>query len=126
MVRIAMFVLGLIGQAQAQTPRSHVCEFHGGGWARAGGVAPDHTIVMTNDGWCGNKGAYTTTHGAILKGAPHSITLPPQHGQVVIVPEPSGAEGVFYRPEPRFTGGDKFIIHNNMLNQDRTYNVVIQ
>ncbi len=133
MVRFAMLVIGVcsIGQAQAQDhnpiPRSHVCKFHGGGWARAGGVAPAHAIVMSNDGgWCGHKGAYTTMPGRIMKGAPHTVVQQPQFGQIVIVPEPTGAEGVFYRPQPGFTGSDIFTIHNEMLNQDRIYNVVVK
>jgi len=70
-------------------------------------VAPDASIVMTNDGgWCAMHYQALSPSGGFAV-APSEISVPPANGSA-IVGTVDGVLRIAYRPNSSFTGNDQF------------------
>ena len=126
LVTAVVFVGMTLGSLHAETglPKSKLCRFRGGGFAYAGGIALPISMTMTNDGgWCGHLAK--TVLGSGVFGVPTHVSRQPAHGQVSI-DVLSGGTNVSYRPDQAYHGPDSFSVWNEMINIERTYNVVVR
>ncbi len=81
-------------------------------------------ITMSNDGgWCGER-LGITYNSAVFGGAMH-LTQQPAHGQVSIMFHRDGTD-VYYKPNPGYTGPDKFVVFVEFYNIDKPYDVVVK
>jgi hypothetical protein len=119
-----ILVAKVIALAQADLPKSKLCSASDGGWSSAGGSPTTGQITMSNDGgWCGDRLGITYS-STVFGGAMH-LTQQPAHGQVSIMFHQDGTD-VYYKPNPGYTGADKFAVLVEFYNIEKPYNVVVK